>query len=138
MKIDWIDDKIAMSGAIGNYDELVKQGITMVINVRAEQHDDIWELTKRNISYFWIPIADWNAPRSDQIENFLELVEDRDDKILVHCAVGKGRSAFLVVSYLISKYKLSIEDAVKKAKKARSAIDMTPAQIKKLKIHFKE
>jgi len=138
MKIDWIDDKIAMSGAIGNYDELVKQGITMVINVRTEQHDDIWELTKRNISYFWIPIADWNAPRSDQIENFLELVEDRDDKILVHCAVGKGRSAFLVVSYLISKYKLSIEDAVKKAKKARSAIDMTPAQIKKLKIHFKE
>jgi len=138
MKIDWIDDKIAMSGAIGNYDELVKQGITMVINVRTEQHDDIWELTKRNISYFWIPIADWNAPRSDQIENFLELAENRDDKILVHCAVGKGRSAFLVVSYLISKYKLSIEDAVKKAKKARPAIDMTPAQIKKLKIHFKE
>jgi len=138
MKIDWIDNKIAMSGAIGNYDELVKQGITMVINVRTEQHDDIWELTKRNISYFWIPVADWNAPRSDQIENFLELAKNRDDKILVHCAVGKGRSAFLVVSYLISKYKLSIEDAVKKAKKARPAIDMTPAQIKKLKIHFKE
>jgi len=138
MKIDWIDEKIAIAGAFDDYNELAKQKITMVVNVRAEQHDDIWELTKRNISYFWIPVTDWNAPRSDQINNFLDITSNRDEKILVHCAVGKGRSAFLVISYLIHTYDLSIKEAIQKAKKARPAIDMTPAQIKKLKIHFKE
>ena len=84
MKIDWIDDKLAISGAVDDYDILVKKGITMVVNIRNEQHDDICELTKRNISYFWIPVSDWSAPRSDQIENFLELVENRNEKTLVH------------------------------------------------------
>lgn len=135
MEIDWIDDKLAVSGAIDNYDELVELGITMIINLRAEQHDDICELTKRNIAYYWIPVADWGAPRSDQIKTFLDII-DRDDKILVHCAVGKGRTGFFAVAYLIDKYKLSIEDAVKRAKEARPIIDLTPAQARKLNIQF--
>jgi len=135
MKIDYIDDKLAVSGAIDNYDKLVELGITMIINLRAEQHDDICELTKRNISYYWIPITDWHAPRSDQIDTFLNIINN-NDKILIHCAVGKGRTGFFAVVYLIDKYKLSIDDAVKRAKDARPIIDLTPAQVRKLNIQF--
>lgn len=135
MKIDWIDDKLAISGAIDNYDKLVELGISMVINVMAEQHDDVQQLTKRNIPYYWIPVTDWHAPRSDQIKTFLTIIS-RDDKTLVHCAVGKGRTGFFAVAYLIYEYKMSIDDAVAKAKGARSIIDLTPVQVQKLKVHF--
>ena len=84
LKIDWIDNKLGVSGAIDNYNLLEKENIKAVINVRAELHDDMNELTKRMIQYYWIPIPDWSGPRSAQIRLFIDLVDNIKGKVLVH------------------------------------------------------
>lgn len=135
--IDQLNDNIYLSGAIEDYNRLTELGITTVINLRAEQHDDVWELTKRGISYFWIPMADGAAPRSDQIRAFLELSDGVYFKILVHCTAGKGRTGFMAAAYLLNKNpSLSIQEAIKYTIERRPVVDLTEPQLKKLMIHF--
>lgn len=137
-KMDHIIDNLYLSGSIDNYDDLVYNCINMVINTRSEQHDDICELTKRNISYYYIPIGDYGAPRMDQIQQFLDLVEKNKDKtILVHCAVGRGRSAMLVGCYLV-KNGMTPKDAVKYIQNLRPEVLLTDIQFEKLKRYYNE
>jgi dual specificity phosphatase 12 len=132
--LDWVDKKLAISGYIENYDTLTELGITTVINVMAEQHDDIRALSKRGISYYWIPIVDYMCPRSHQIRTF-QLIMDMNnkEKVLLHCELGIGRSAFFAVVYLIDKYKLSLDEAIAKLKEIRPMVSFSPSQMEKLR-----
>ena len=134
--IDWIDERLGISGIIDNYDALVDEGINMVINVMAEQHDDIRALTKRGIIYFWIPIVDYMSPRSHHIETFLSLVNlYKHKKILVHCELGMGRSAFFAIVYMMNKWKnnnVSLYEAIEKLKEIRPEVCLSPLQMEKL------
>jgi protein-tyrosine phosphatase len=131
--IDWIDEKVAISGVIENYGGLEEEGITTVINVMAEQHDDVRALSKRGIAYFWIPVVDGQQPRTHQIATFLHILKmNNKEKMLIHCELGRGRSAFFGVCYLIDKYELSLFDAIDRLKKLRPIISLTPSQRKQL------
>lgn len=139
MKIDWIvEDKIALSGTIDDYNKLVDYNIDIVINARAEQHDDVYELSKRGIAYFWIPIGDYGAPRSDQIDTFIKLVDKHSDKkILVHCSVGRGRSPMLVACWLILYRHSTIKETMDYIISKRQVVELTENQLRKLKWYFR-
>jgi len=138
MIIDKIIDNLYLSGSIDNYNELTYSCINMIINVRAEQHDDIYELTKRNIGYYYLPVGDYGAPRMDQINKFLELVNKNKDKsILIHCALGRGRSAMLVACYLV-KSGMNTKEAIKYLQNKRPSASLTPEQLNKLKRFYDE
>lgn len=131
-----ITDRLYLSGSILDYNLLNEIHIGAVINLRAEQHDDVWELTKRGIAYYWIPIADWGAPRSDQINACMRAIKE-NHRVLVHCAVGKGRAAFMVITWLLlADATLSVVDAIKKVTDIRSVVDLTDNQKRKLAIQF--
>ena len=133
MKIDDVDSKLSISGSIDNYDLLVKHKIHSVINLKGESHDDINELTKRRIAYYWIPIPDWQAPRSAQIKLFNELMNNIKGRVLVHCEVGMGRSVCLCISYLIeNKIVDTIKDGIEYMNKIRSISKMWNTQLNKL------
>lgn len=135
MKIYWILPKnIALSGAIDDYGKLEKEDITSVVNCRAEQHDDICELSKRDIAYYWIPVVDEFSPRSSQIDTFLRIMRQKK-KVLVHCAVGRGRSAMLVAVYLVS-CGIPIKKALIMIKKRKRDVSLTEIQLKKLNSYF--
>jgi protein-tyrosine phosphatase len=137
MRIDWIDDHIALSGAIDDYNELEKQGIDFVINTRYECHDDIIELGKHGISYFWFPIVDNFPPTTFTLRSLLNLVKKNPDKkILIHCTLGMGRSATLVLMYLIYKYELSVEEAITRLQTARPEAYPTQMQLEKLHKYY--
>lgn len=112
MLIDKIDDKLYLSGSITNYEYLKELGITTVINCKAESHDDVYELTKMGIAYYWLPIGD-NLPPSivTHYKPFEEIMK-KEDKVLCHCNQGAGRSAALVAMYLIKRYNLSAIEAL--------------------------
>lgn len=140
MKISWITRYVALSGSIDNYNQLVDEGITAIINVR-EQHDDIVELSNRGIAYYWFPIPDHGAPRSDQINAFLYLIEHLahdGEKILVHCAVGRGRSALLVILHVIKREGMTDKEAYDFVVKQRPEVALTSTQHKKLTSYLEE
>lgn len=132
MKLYKIKNNLFLSNAIDNYNKL--GNIDAVINCRAEQHDDVCELTKRNIAYYWIPIVDGHAPTFTQIDVFLDVVFpiQKHHNILVHCDAGRGRSVTMVMALLMFTGK-KMSDAWHIVKKSKKDISLTELQTKKLK-----
>ena len=127
-----IDNKLYLSGFIEDYSELSKLRITAVVNCCIEQHDNICELTRRNIAYYYLPVADAMAPRRDQIQTFLSICKKVEGKILVHCALGVGRSAFYAVSYLVDIRNQKLEKAIMHLIKMRPYVCFNQTQEDKL------
>ncbi len=53
-----------------------------------------------------IPVKDFNAPRIEQIEDFLEFAErirSVGKKLVVHCDGGMGRTGTMLACYLVDK-----------------------------------
>jgi protein-tyrosine phosphatase len=134
MKIDWVDDKMGISGAIDDYDELIRNNVKAVINLRSEMHDDVLELSKRGIAYYWMPIVDNLAPsRTFHIPIFYRILEEtKENRVLIHCTQGMGRSACFVIMYLMDKMNISSEDAYKHLKKVRPIVNLTKEQRRKI------
>jgi protein-tyrosine phosphatase len=130
-EISKITNSFFISGAINNYDELVEKKIDVVINCCAEQHDNIYELTRRGIAYYWIPVVDATAPASDQFEMFENIAIMSGSKILVHCALGVGRSVCFAVAYL-RRFGFDLQRAYDAIKKVRDFIDINDVQEEKL------
>ena len=137
MKIDWIDDKVAASGGIDDYNELVRQGIDIVVNTRYECHDDLIELGKLCITYIWLPIVDNYPPVSGHMRAIIQLVKNNPDrKILIHCTYGMGRSVSLAMMYLINKYQWTLEQTYEHMKKCRLEMLPTTQQMEKLESYY--
>lgn len=135
--ISKITEKLFLSGSILDYNLLNELGITAVINVKSEQHDDIYELTSREIAYFWIPISDHNSPRLEQIDTCMRII-NKYDKILLHCSVGRGRSAMLVACWILKENKFStVEECISFITNIRPTISLTNNQYNKLCNYFK-
>ena len=66
-----------------------------------------------------------------QVARFQEKFHNRS-KIFVHCAMGRSRSATIVIMYLMRKFKMRLEDAIKMAKIRRDAVDPNPGFLKQL------
>jgi len=140
MNITWIDKKLAVSDIIDDYDYLRKKKIKKIINLRSECHDDLELLAKLGIGYYYIPIPDSFAPRFNQIASFIDIVEKspKNEKILVHCSEGKGRSIFMCLVYLIRTYNRSPEQAIEQLNHIRPSISVTPNQEHKIKWYFEK
>jgi protein-tyrosine phosphatase len=133
MQIDKIDDKLYLSGSITNYEYLKELGITAVINCRAECHDDVYELTKMGIAYYWLPIVDNLAPSISIHYPPFENILRREERVLTHCQQGAGRSASLVVMYLIKFYNLKPQEAMDRLGEIRPITKlMTETQVEKI------
>nr|XP_033799322.1 dual specificity protein phosphatase 26-like [Geotrypetes seraphini] len=101
-------------------EELKRLGITHVLNVAHSS----WECTDlivydEEIHYYGITAEDcpefdisvYFRPAADYIHNAISMPEG---KILVHCVLGKSRSASLVLAYLMIYHHFSLESAIRK------------------------
>lgn len=52
-----------------------------------------------------------------------EALGEKSHKILVHCSAGISRSPTLVLAYMIKKHHLTLEEALKQMRQARSIVD---------------
>lgn len=103
-----------------------------------------WE--NRAVTYLQIPIQDLAAPSIDKIEAavaFIKTQSENNKKTYIHCKAGRGRSATIVISYLmkhhaeeIGNFKLDkdfVEKAIKFVKTKRPQISLTRWQKQALK-----
>ncbi len=92
-----------------HFDEKLKQeGITADISLEEDRLDAPFGVD----FYIWMPVQNHTAPKSDQLEfgvSVLEKLVSMGKKVYVHCKNGHGRAPTLIAAYLIKKGKSPAE-----------------------------
>jgi protein-tyrosine phosphatase len=114
---DEISPELWMGGAptySRDYDFLVDNDITAVVNIRAERDDNQDFYKEHGIKYLRIPVLDVLVPTPDDLDRGVAFIDERikeGDVVLVHCAKGRGRSATLTAAYLMRHEGMTYEQA---------------------------
>jgi serine/threonine/tyrosine-interacting protein len=108
-------------------DDLLQNGVTHIICVRQELESPwIRANFPENFQYLTLDIADTiteNIIRHfPAVRNFIDDCLNRGGKVLIHGIAGISRSAALVVAYLMEKYNLPFDDALKTVQKKRFCV----------------
>ncbi len=104
----WIDDRLLL-GALpfpGHVPELKKLGITGVVNLCAEYRGASAALREAGIEELYLPVIDFTPPDLEQVRQGVEFIRKHADaggKVYVHCKAGRGRSANIVLCYLMAR-----------------------------------
>lgn len=109
-------------------------------SLKDEGIDGIVTLTERELNaslieefgfeYHHIPITDYAAPRPEQVDEFVGIVQraaKAGRKIVVHCLAGRGRTGTLAACYLVSVGR-SPEEAIREIRRLRPGSVETPEQ----------
>lgn len=86
-------------------DSLEKQNITAVLDVTSEFNALQWSASESELTYLNVPVLDHQSPkRHDIIKaiNWINRHRNKDQSVVVHCALGRGRSVLIVAAYMLA------------------------------------
>jgi protein-tyrosine phosphatase len=121
-QLKWVTDDVAAGRAPMSYAQLEsikEQGISAIVNLCGEYCDLHQIEDKSGFQVFYLPIPDECAPEVEEMEKALLWMDEilgRNEKVLVHCRFGIGRTGTFLMAYFIRKG-LSMNAAEKKMKK---------------------
>ena len=132
-----ITDNIIISGEYVENDifTIQKLGVKCVIDMRSENSFDTSLFESIGINYFNIPVDNYYAPELDQIDNAIEYINSNisvDNKILIHCKEGVGRSSLIIIAYLVTTG-LDLFESIKLVQSNRWGANLNNIQFQKLK-----
>lgn len=84
------------------------------INLCEEYEGPLEIYQEFGIHHLRIPVIDYTAPTLVELEaaiDFMETFVNRGKRVFVHCKGGKGRSATVVLGYLMKRYAITRHDA---------------------------
>lgn len=117
---------------------LVQQhNIRAVLDVTAEfaALDGLADLS--SIHYLNIPVLDHAVPKPEQLQqavNWLAQQRAAGRKVLVHCALGRGRSVLLLAAFLLSRHNShNAEQAIALIKQVRHTAGLNRRQLEALR-----
>ena len=105
---DWIDEWVLLGALPTKKDvaALRAAGIGAVVNTCNEYRGPLASYQAAGIEQLYLPTTDFTPPRLEDIQKavaFMQAQVARGHKVYVHCKAGRGRSATLVLCYLIAK-----------------------------------
>lgn len=89
-------------------------GITGVVNTCAEYTGPVAAYTRAGITQLHIPILDYSPPTEADVARALAFIREvaaKGGDVYVHCKAGRGRSATVVMCYLIAEKGMSPDEA---------------------------
>ena len=103
---DQITPQLVVGGFIDRDDwrVLVDQGVSVVVSLQAERHDEDVFGELQPDGYLRLPTADFSPPTISQLRMgaaFIDEAVRAGKTVLIHCHAGVGRSALQCASYLI-------------------------------------
>ena len=118
-------------------DRLQHQRITAVLDVTAEfaALDQLTQLP--DMYYLNIPVLDHASPTTKQLKQAVEWLQKQraaGRKVLVHCALGRGRSVLVLAAFLLSRHNSrNAEQAVALIKQIRHTARLNKRQLSTLR-----
>lgn len=137
--IQKIEDNLLLACRLFGHDveNLKKQGVGAVLDVTAEFDGLDWSAYQYDIAYLNIPVLDHTSPTVAQLNtaiNFIDQHRKRGTGVVVHCALGRGRSVLTVAAYLLATSPtLSVEEAMNKIQSIRQTARLNKKQMKALR-----
>ncbi|WP_418357791.1 diacylglycerol kinase family protein [Shewanella basaltis] len=89
-------------------EQLKREKIGAILDVTAEFDALEWTLVDENIEYLNIPVLDHSVPTVAQVNqavNWLHNQVRKGNNVVVHCALGRGRSVLMLAAYLVCRDK---------------------------------
>jgi len=134
-----INEKLWVGG-INNPKLLADQNFNLVIDLREIKDSDYQNfLRNQGVEYVSFEIPDRYGAPPHVLAKIVEIIDEKvsqNKKVLVHCNLGRGRSALIVAAYLVSRGMTS-EEALKTVKRGRSVTYLNRRQMQAL-IEFAE
>ena len=134
-----MSDKLYVGSRItGSEIELLQENnITAILDVTAEFDALNYDANNRQVAYLNIPILDHAVPSKAQLNKALHWIEHQrrlGRTVLVHCALGRGRSVLMVLAYLLAKNpKGKIAEVVSEVQAIRRKARLNRRQMRFLK-----
>jgi dual specificity MAP kinase phosphatase len=103
---DPITPQLIVGGFIDaeDWQQLVAQGVSVVVSLQAERHDEDAFGDVQPDGYLRLPTIDHSVPTLGQLRMgaaFIDEAVRAGKTVLIHCHAGVGRSALLCACYLI-------------------------------------
>ncbi|WP_111637220.1 diacylglycerol kinase family protein [Marinomonas shanghaiensis] len=134
-----IDDGLYLARRLFPSDihDIKNANISAVLDVTAEFSSLNWVSYQADIDYLNIPILDHSVPSDTQIHralNWIHTHRKTGRSVVIHCALGRGRSVFMMAAYLLSQNPKSSPDAIMdKIRDIRQTARLNKRQFKHLK-----
>lgn len=116
--------------------DIKNENISAVLDVTAEFSSMNWIAFQADIDYLNIPILDHSVPSDTQIQralNWIHTHRKTGRSMVVHCALGRGRSVFMMAAYLLSQNPTSSPaEVMNKVRAIRQTARLNKRQFKHL------
>lgn len=117
-------------------DLLNENNVDAILDVTAEFDGLDWTAYQEDYKYLNIPVLDHTSPTSEQLVlaiNWLNQQISDNKNVVVHCALGRGRSVLVVAAYLLAKNpNLSVDEALKQINQIRQTARLNKRQLASL------
>ncbi len=121
---DWVDDHVA-AGSLPSARELrrfAELGVGAVVNLCEEYAGDAAALASCGLRQLRLPTLDYHCPSREHLLEGIAFMQSEvaaGRKVLVHCKAGRGRSAIMVLCYLMVTRRIGATEALAILRKAR-------------------
>ncbi|MCU4676619.1 diacylglycerol kinase family protein [Catenovulum sp. 2E275] len=133
-----IDDNLYLARRLfpSDVEDLKHHNITAVLDVTAEFNALDISLLGEGIDYLNLPILDHSVPSLSQVTkalHWLQTHQKADNAVVIHCALGRGRSVFMMAAYLLSRNpQMSVTETLEKIQTIRQTARLNKKQFKRL------
>lgn len=138
-----IDDHLFLARRLvaSELEEIRDLDIGAVLDVTAEFSALDSDFEERGIRYLNIPVLDHKPPTRSQLSQAVNWIHGhvRQGKaVMVHCALGRGRSVLITAAYLISREpELTVKEALDRITSIRATARLNRQQMKLLKTLYR-